>query len=57
MELRLYMPDDVMPMEVHQAMVRWSKGMEFGLEFLRIAPEGQERLRHFVNNLEAIPSG
>ncbi len=56
MELRLYMPDDLMPMEVHQAMVRWSQGREFGLQFLRIAPEEEQRLRRFVNNFEMIPS-
>ncbi len=56
MELRLYRPDDLMPMEVHQALVRWSKGREFGLQFLRIAPEEEQRLRHFVSNLKVIPS-
>ena len=58
MELRLYMPDDLKPMEVHQAMVRWSwsKGGEFGLQFLRIEPEEEERLRHFVSTLETSPS-
>jgi len=56
MELRLYMPDDLMPMEVHQAMVRWTKGREFGLQFLRIEPKEEERLRRFANNFEMIPS-
>ena len=56
MELRLYRPGDLMPMEVHQAMVRWSKGREFGLQFLRIAPEEEQRLRHFVSNLKVMRS-
>ncbi len=56
MELRLYMPDDLRPMEVHQAMVRWSKGREFGLQFLRIEPKEEERLRRFASNFEMIPS-
>ena len=56
MELRLYMPDDLMPMEVHQAMVRWSQGREFGLRFLRIGPEEEQRLRPFVDSLKLIPS-
>ena len=56
MELRLYLPEDVVPVDVDRAEVRWAKGLVFGLEFIRIAPEEQERLRHFVNNFKVIPS-
>ena len=42
-----------LPIEVELAVVRWSEGREFGLEFIRITAEEQERLRRFVKTLEA----
>ena len=56
MELRLYMPDDLMPMEVDQAMVRWSQGREFGLQFLRMRPEEKERFHRFIGTFDRKPS-
>lgn len=41
------------PIEVELAVVRWSEGREFGLEFIRIRTEEQDRLRRFVKTLEA----
>jgi len=54
LELRMYMPD--LPMKVDLATVRWSKGREFGLEFLRMQPEEQERLSRWLNTLEPCSS-
>lgn len=42
-----------LPIEVELAVVRWSEGREFGLEFIRIRAEEQDRLRRFVKTLEA----
>jgi len=42
-----------LPIEVELAVVRWSEGQEFGLEFIRIRAEEQDRLRRFVKTLEA----
>ncbi len=42
-------------MKVDLAAVRWSEGREFGLEFLRMQPEEQQRLRRFVSTLETQP--
>ncbi len=50
--LRVLLPDQAVPMKVDLAAVRWSSGGEFGLEFLRMQPEEQARLRHFVSTLE-----
>ena len=50
--LRVLLPDQAVPMKVGLAAVRWSSGREFGLEFLRMQPEEQARLRHFVSTLE-----
>lgn len=41
------------PLHVILAAVRWSKGEEFGIEFIRMAPEEQQRLREWVRETEA----
>ena len=55
LELRLYLPGQDLPMEV-VAAVQWTKGQKFGLKFLRMEPEQQERLRRFISSLEAGPT-
>ena len=51
--LRMAPPDnDPTMMEVPLTVVRWSEGGEFGLEYLVIGAEAQERLRRFVRSLE-----
>ena len=55
LELRLYLPGQDLPMEV-EAVVQWTKGQKFGLKFLRMEPEQQERLRRFISSLEAGPT-
>ena len=57
LELRLHLPDDDSPVEVNLAVVQWSKGQKFGLEFVRLQPEEEARLRCFVSALETGPSG
>ena len=57
MELRLYLPENVMPVDVECAVVRWAKGREFGLEFLIMgSEEEEERLHRFVSTLKTGPS-
>jgi len=56
LELRLRLPDDDSPVEVNLAVVQWSKGQKFGLEFVRLQPEEQARLRCLVSALETGPS-
>ncbi len=53
--LRVVLPAQAVPMRVDLAAVRLSSGREFGLEFLRVQPEVQARLRRF-NTLETEPS-
>ncbi len=50
--VRVLLPDQAVPRKVDLAVVRWSRGREFGLEFLRMQPEEQDRLRRFVTALE-----
>ena len=54
--LRVLLQDQAPPMKVDLAAVRWSSGREFGLEFIRMQPEEQDRLRRFVSILETRPS-
>ena len=54
--LQVYLPGHEIPLHVDQAVVRWLKEHEFGLEFISIWPEEQERLRRFVATLETSPS-
>ncbi len=56
LKLRLYLPDQDAPLVVDQAVVRWSRGLEFGVEFLAMQLKEQERLHRFVSTLETRPS-
>ena len=56
LKLRLYLPDQAAPIDVDWAAVRWAKGQEFGLEFLMMGSEAEERLRRFVTAFETGPS-
>ncbi len=48
----LHIPDGNPPMEIDMAVVRWSRGQQFGLKFLTIQREQLVRLRRFVSALE-----
>ncbi|MFQ5991679.1 MAG: PilZ domain-containing protein [Nitrospiraceae bacterium] len=55
--LRMAPPDnEPTMMEIALAVVRWSEGGEFGLEYLVIGAEARERLRRFVKSLEMAAS-
>ncbi len=57
LELRIYiMGAPEFPMKVDQAVVRWAKEQEFGLEFISMRPEEEERLHRFVSTLETSAS-
>lgn len=53
LQLRIQTSQQELPIEVELSAARWSEGREFGLEFIRIRAEEQERLRQFVKSLEA----
>ncbi len=56
LELCALFPKDHRPVVPDLAVVRWSSGGKFGLEFLRIRPEEQARLRRVVSTLDSGPS-
>lgn len=53
LQLRIQTSQQDLPIEVELAAARWSEEGEYGLEFIRIRAEEQERLRQFVKTLEA----
>ena len=40
-------------LEVNLAMIRWSKGQQFGLEFSDMSPDDQQRLHELIISTEA----
>jgi hypothetical protein len=51
-ELFINLLGQIPPLPVGLAVIRWSTGTEFGLEFIRIADRHQVRLRRYVKDLE-----
>ncbi len=51
--LRISLLDHEAPINVDQAVVIWSKGREFGLSFIDMGTQAQERLRRFVQALSS----
>ncbi len=45
---RVFLPDHDVPMKIELAVVVWAKERIFGLEFIRMQPNEQERLQQFV---------
>ena len=44
--------------EIPEAMVRWSRGLEFAVENITIEPHAQARLKHYVKRLvRKLPAG
>ena len=41
------------PLHVPLAVVRWSHGQEFGMEFIQMEPDDQRRLRELVEHINS----
>jgi hypothetical protein len=41
------------PLQVALAVIRWSNGHEFGLEFIQMEPDNQQRPRELIRATEA----
>ena len=52
MSVRLTLPNQVTPMTVEEAAVRWGKDQIYGLEFLNLSPIAEMRLRKFISITE-----
>ena len=51
-ECRLHVPGLDWPLRIDEAVVRWVAGDTFGLEFTRLRPEEQAKLKTVIQNLE-----
>lgn len=50
--IRVHAPQFDYPIQVEQAAVQWTKGKEFGLQFIRVLPEGLKLLHRLITDLE-----
>jgi len=55
LELRIQTSEEEPPLQIQAALVRWSRTLQFGLEFVTLAPEEWARLQHTVTQLELHP--
>jgi hypothetical protein len=55
LELRIHPSEHEPPLQIQEAVVRWSRAQQFGVEFVTLAPEEWARLQHTVTHLELQP--
>ena len=55
LRLLLYSPEDNVPIKVELAIIRWVSDDEFGIEFIRMHAEQQQRLRQLLRLVELTP--
>lgn len=51
LQIRLYLPDDDVALQIDMAPVRWAKEKKFGVEFISMTEQAQGRLRQYVKSL------
>jgi hypothetical protein len=51
LEVQLMLPDDLPALTVETCVVRWSRGHEFGVQFLELREEDHARLSRFVGKM------
>jgi hypothetical protein len=54
--LKITFPTQAAAIEIELAPVRWVKDGSFGVEFIRIAPAMQQRLKQYLDILESASS-
>ena len=55
LEIRIVAIEHEPQIHIQQALVRWTRGRQFGLEFVTMAPEEWARLQHTVKQIEMEP--
>ena len=53
--LKIQLPDSQWPLEVRQAVVRWTRGTTFGLEFHTLSASDTARLQQLLYDLDQGP--
>ena len=49
MTVQVYFPDASEPITIDEAVVRWTDGLEFGVELIRISPKSAELLSDYLS--------
>lgn len=55
LEVRIHTSEEEPPLKIQEAVVRWSRAQQFGMEFVTLEPEEWARLQHTVTHLELQP--
>lgn len=55
LEMRVEISDGEPPLKIKEAVVRWSRRQQFGVEFVNLSAEEWARLQHIVTELELHP--
>lgn len=55
MGLQIQLPDSQWPLEIGQAVVRWTRGTTFGLEFHTLSATDTARLQQLLYDLDQGP--
>ena len=50
-ECRIYVPGLDWPLRIDEAQVRWVKGNTFGIQFVKIKPDEEEKLEQVIASL------
>ena len=50
--LTIVLPASAGTIEIELAPVRWVKGGSFGVEFIRVSPGSQQRLKQYIDSLK-----
>jgi len=48
--VRLALPDKDEPVEIQRAMVRWVRGLLFGVKIVTLSPDGEDRVGSFLSS-------
>ena len=56
LSLTITLPSPIGTIEIDLAPVRWVKPGGFGVEFIRMAPDAQQRLKQYLTALEGAAS-
>lgn len=52
-ECRIYIPGLDWPLRIDEAQVRWVKAKTFGIQFTKIQPDEESKLKQVIANLDA----
>ena len=55
LEVRIIAIEHEPPIQIQQALVRWSRGRQFGLEFVTMDTDEWARLQHTMKQIEMEP--